>query len=785
MVTATETMQSSAVTAHTQSSVTTATVREHACLFTHDLRRKQKRWQDGRLKYHTFNRRVMVYDERGNFVGDAHWREDYDLADGEDLELERGGVIVQVGDCVGSRDQDLSELVDKRAQERAQRQAAAAARRPPVATIAALHGLKSQSIPQKHLHAIIGTPSGHHGRAVLPKESPYEERQQKQLHSQSDDNRPAKRQRKDISPPSKSGYAQNLFGATLTLSGRPSSQTTTHNRSSRPMSDQLHDTQLSKKTFSRLHSSIRPEPSLETSESVDLSTSLIPRRERPWVLDRGEEMRDGHPVLNLQFTNQYIREPREVDEARERADIKISQRGKSSALGDLNKVHDKKRSSTGDNCTRDIIHRNPNTIDLTEDQVGTLEQPIHNEPRTELKIKPRKKRGLLMISERRITSGSLSKSEPIKIGLDDHAHSSSPKAQPGNSLGSQGDNRRRSADTQHDGTRFPGETHKNTAQRKRLNEEEGNEDDGHGGHQLSSTRHIEDERSNEMPCLDRLNSDLSKGPNLKSAARQSDTHTTDTSSVEVANGLRLTERPLAKDTISSDANEDYERLHSTGRKDNSVSMVDEMPAPRLARLGRRSIKSKEVIGFIFDDEPDPAVSVTQDEPAPEEPSSDFQSDRDIDKQYSMSNTKVYDGLVTIGRRLDAEPRPSRKRLLVVQEPRNSKPETPNNEPSPAVETEEASSTSIIAATKQLKPPISNPATRGKKAAKPSDAAGQMPICPLPVISVENSLHQSPKMKNVPKNSDEGAASTMPGFSRANGGPWSREAHDLFDFKRPS
>ncbi len=53
---------------------TTAAVVEYLCLFTHDLKRKQKRWQDGRLKYHTFNKRVMVYDERGNNVGDAHWR---------------------------------------------------------------------------------------------------------------------------------------------------------------------------------------------------------------------------------------------------------------------------------------------------------------------------------------------------------------------------------------------------------------------------------------------------------------------------------------------------------------------------------------------------------------------------------------------------------------------------------------------------------------------------------------------------------------------------------------
>ncbi|KAJ4402154.1 hypothetical protein N0V85_005366 [Neurospora sp. IMI 360204] len=78
----------------------TAPVLEFLCLFTHDLKRKQKRWQDGRLKYHTFNRRVMVYDDRGNHVGDMHWRRDWDFDEGEEIELERGGVIVQVAECV-------------------------------------------------------------------------------------------------------------------------------------------------------------------------------------------------------------------------------------------------------------------------------------------------------------------------------------------------------------------------------------------------------------------------------------------------------------------------------------------------------------------------------------------------------------------------------------------------------------------------------------------------------------------------------------------------------------
>ena len=55
----------------------------------------------------------MVYDDRGNFVGDTHWSEDYEFVEGLEVELERSGILVQVSECMGKRDQDLSELWDK------------------------------------------------------------------------------------------------------------------------------------------------------------------------------------------------------------------------------------------------------------------------------------------------------------------------------------------------------------------------------------------------------------------------------------------------------------------------------------------------------------------------------------------------------------------------------------------------------------------------------------------------------------------------------------------------
>ncbi|KAK1671987.1 hypothetical protein BDP55DRAFT_522188, partial [Colletotrichum godetiae] len=199
-----------------------APVLEHLCLFTHDLKRKQKRWQDGRLKFHTFNKRIMVYDERGNFIGDMHWREDFDFGEGEEFNLERGAVIVQVAECIGSKDQDLTELLDKRAKEVEQRHARSAANtanqpHPPIPP--SVQHPQAQ-YRQRHLSDVFTTPRGPHGRAVIPKTSPYEDLKAAQQSSspQEDAQRPTKRRKREASPPSKSGYAQNLFGATLNLS---------------------------------------------------------------------------------------------------------------------------------------------------------------------------------------------------------------------------------------------------------------------------------------------------------------------------------------------------------------------------------------------------------------------------------------------------------------------------------------------------------------------------------------------------------------------------------------
>ncbi|WZH48665.1 uncharacterized protein QYS62_009845 [Fusarium acuminatum] len=205
---------------------TTATVVDFICLFTHDLKRKQKRWQDGVLKYHTFNKRVMVYDDRNHFIGDAHWQGGGDLEPGDEFELDRGSAIVQVSDCTGQREQDLTELLDKRAKEVEKRRTNAGTRTPGSTAVVTQTPRNDQNAPHfqlrhRPLNDLVGG-SSRIGRAVVSPHSPYEVRKMtesigQQQDSPSEEARPSKRRRREDSPPSKMGHARALFGTTLSL----------------------------------------------------------------------------------------------------------------------------------------------------------------------------------------------------------------------------------------------------------------------------------------------------------------------------------------------------------------------------------------------------------------------------------------------------------------------------------------------------------------------------------------------------------------------------------------
>lgn len=157
----------------------TAPVHCFRCLYTYDLRRKAKRWQDGAVRFHTFNKRIMVYDISRNFIGDTHWRDGGVIEDGDELELDKG-VLIQVGEKTESVDQDLTSIFEKRGRNHTK-----LAENHDVSSVVPdlpLAGHPALSSPfqlrPKSLNAILGTPSGSLGRAALLLKSPCELRLQ-------------------------------------------------------------------------------------------------------------------------------------------------------------------------------------------------------------------------------------------------------------------------------------------------------------------------------------------------------------------------------------------------------------------------------------------------------------------------------------------------------------------------------------------------------------------------------------------------------------------------------
>ena len=120
----------------------------------------------------------MVYDIPRNYIGDTHWREDYPVQDGDEFELDRP-VIVQVGEQVGSVEQDLTGLLEKRHKKDSvlERRPELSSSSPPVPLVASgprAGNVIPTPLRPKSLNALLGTPKGRIGRASLPKYSPYE-----------------------------------------------------------------------------------------------------------------------------------------------------------------------------------------------------------------------------------------------------------------------------------------------------------------------------------------------------------------------------------------------------------------------------------------------------------------------------------------------------------------------------------------------------------------------------------------------------------------------------------
>jgi hypothetical protein len=178
----------------------TAPVAEFRCLFTHDVRRKQKRWQDGYLKFHTFNNRVMVCDQARNHVGDTYWKESNELHEGDELSLDKG-VLVEVAEAMGITQTDLAPILAKKTKtptkEPPMRPTPSATVRPfqRPSSVAPNNAARAASqLRHKSLNSLLGTPKGPVGKAA-PIKSPYEARMEKEKENDLAEERAPKRQR--------------------------------------------------------------------------------------------------------------------------------------------------------------------------------------------------------------------------------------------------------------------------------------------------------------------------------------------------------------------------------------------------------------------------------------------------------------------------------------------------------------------------------------------------------------------------------------------------------------
>ncbi|KAH8702892.1 hypothetical protein GQ44DRAFT_732619 [Phaeosphaeriaceae sp. PMI808] len=164
----------------------TAPVVEFRCLFTHDFKRKQKRWQDGYLKFHTFNNRVMVSDQARNHIGDTYWKDSNELQEGDELTLDKG-VMVEVAESMGTTQTDLTPLFDKKGKESAKEPAArpvpSSSMRPfqrPTSVAPSSAVRTGTQLRHKSLNTLLGPPRGPVGKAV-PMKSPYEVRKENDM----------------------------------------------------------------------------------------------------------------------------------------------------------------------------------------------------------------------------------------------------------------------------------------------------------------------------------------------------------------------------------------------------------------------------------------------------------------------------------------------------------------------------------------------------------------------------------------------------------------------------
>ena len=148
----------------------------------------------------------MVYDVPRNFLGDVHWTNGDELQEGDEMTLDKGGIMVQVAERVGETETDISGLIQRKDKTPAKAPAStrtmlrAQTPRGVASSIMTRTPIGTAQLPMKHksLNALLGGNARRPiGKASLPVESPYEARIRDQENAQRESPRPTKRLRVD------------------------------------------------------------------------------------------------------------------------------------------------------------------------------------------------------------------------------------------------------------------------------------------------------------------------------------------------------------------------------------------------------------------------------------------------------------------------------------------------------------------------------------------------------------------------------------------------------------
>lgn len=839
---------------------TSAAVLDFICLFTHDLKRKQKRWQDGKLKYHTFNKRVMVYDDRGNFVGDAHWSGDGDLEDGEELELDRGGAIVQVAECTGSREQDLTELLDKRAREVEKRRQIAAAQQPrrtPV--LSRVPDPMHSSLGQRPLStaASAATPA-RIGRAHIPQHSPFEARMAQAGEQRDDDTPPpSKRRKRSESPPSKTGHAKALFGTTLTLSARPTSSLSkilrdrtnvgsllqTRPKAVKPTAPESDDDVEEEEEAMADAQPVRPtkrKPSVEENlpPPADLSRPLpkprlqvtkvseprrpkipepprakSPERELQTVVLEGEETSEdaGPPVQVVRPEKRKKNSTTGPKKAKDVGEAPISKSEKIPTKAPV-KTKSKPEKSRSEKLEPEKPRleksepQKPRPEEKECSSVTTSDAPekAKDEPRTELRIRSRKRRGLLMLSEK-----SLQEKVPAVLDLAPEVHTSNIPDEASGFLDTQTGNQSASKDVKKspsvDMTDTPpvcAPTHTPVIGEEATVEDKAplSRDTKRGRKPMPMETERHASKSPSPPPRRRQRQQEKKNvPTMEEADK------TDRTDSESDVPARKRSKPLVTQKTKSLASErtvpgieddsesedDWEGPRPSTTKQNAKTKAapkaqpkDQATesGPRISRLGRKSVKSKEIFGFK----------------APE-------SDHLVPHAFASALGRI--GATAITPACASVPAPAPAFVPVTRvEPKESMAQATKDKETekqdivvpPTIIVDESKSHSD-AVSESGPRRIANPASRGRKAATKADAAGQPPRVLVP-FDTTPALAMPPRAPRAPVQQHHhhqqqqeaqhiqqtvvASKTSLPAFAKANGGAWSRHAYDLLGMSRP-